>query len=246
MHEHQFQRQAALYARHRPTYPAALFEYLASVAPGRSCALDVGAGSGQASVALAEHFESVLAIDPSPEQIAHAGSHARVQYQVGAAERLPVGDQLVDLILAAQAAHWFDLDAFFAEARRALLPRGVVAICGYKFTQIAPEIDVVMNRLYHEVVGPYWSPLVRMVEREYRDIAFPFEELPAPRLWIDVNWTIDELEGYVMSWSATQNFIAARGANPYDEVRGELERAWGESGGTRLVRWPLSSRVGRT
>ena len=245
MHEHQFRRQAALYARHRPTYPRELFEYLTTVAPGRTCALDVGTGSGQAAVALAEHFATVPAIDPSAEQLAHAAAHPRVTYQVGGAERLPMVDGSVDLILAAQAAHWFELDAFFAEARRVLRPRGVVAICGYKFTRIAPEIDAVMDHLYHGVVGAYWSPLVRMVEREYRDIAFPFEELSAPRLWIEVRWTLAELEGYVMSWSATQNYIADRGGNPLDLVRGDLVRAWGAANAERLVRWPLSLRVGR-
>ena len=78
--EDHFSRQASLYARHRPRYPARLFSYLAAVAPGHRLAWDCGTGSGQAAVGLAEHFEQVVATDLSAEQIAHAPSHPRIRY----------------------------------------------------------------------------------------------------------------------------------------------------------------------
>ena len=64
-----FSKQASLYARYRPQYPAALFEYLASVAPEREAAWDCGTGNGQAALGLAQFFDRVIATDPSEEQI---------------------------------------------------------------------------------------------------------------------------------------------------------------------------------
>jgi cyclopropane fatty-acyl-phospholipid synthase-like methyltransferase len=67
-----FSSDASSYARFRPGYPRALFEWLASVAPDRRLAWDCGTGSGQAAVPLADHFAHVVATDPSAAQLAHA------------------------------------------------------------------------------------------------------------------------------------------------------------------------------
>ena len=95
--EDYFSAQAADYARYRPHYPAQLFEYLASVAPGHSLAWDCGTGNGQAAVALAEHFERVIATDASAEQLAHAMPHERVEYRVEAAEAVSLPPHSADL-----------------------------------------------------------------------------------------------------------------------------------------------------
>ena len=81
-----FSRQANDYARYRPTYPAALYDYLASLTPEHDRAWDVGTGNGQAAIGLARRFRSVIAADPSEQQIALAAPHERVTYRVGRAE----------------------------------------------------------------------------------------------------------------------------------------------------------------
>jgi hypothetical protein len=73
-----FSGHAADYARARPTYPDELFAHLASIAPARELAWDVGAGSGQSACALAEHMERVVATDASSKQLAAARPHPRV------------------------------------------------------------------------------------------------------------------------------------------------------------------------
>jgi len=70
-----FSEQAQTYARHRPHYPDELFEYLASIAPGRDLAWDCGTGNGQAALGLARHFNRVVASDASSEQIKQATRH---------------------------------------------------------------------------------------------------------------------------------------------------------------------------
>jgi ubiquinone/menaquinone biosynthesis C-methylase UbiE len=97
-------------------------------APARRLAVDCATGSGQAAVALAEHFAAVLAVDASSSQLTRAQPHPRVYYAASLAERLPAPDGSADLVTAAQAAHWFDFERFHAECRRVLAPGGVVAV----------------------------------------------------------------------------------------------------------------------
>src|SRR5690606_13750301 len=73
--EDHFSKLAAAYAAHRPGYPAALFAYLAALAPARDLAWDCGAGNGQAAVSLVAHFAQVVATDASAQQIARAFPH---------------------------------------------------------------------------------------------------------------------------------------------------------------------------
>src|SRR5256885_7063174 len=107
-----FSKQAADYAKFRPRYPQKLFEYLGSIAPNRGLAWDCGTGNGQAAVGLATVFDHVIATDASEKQIANAQPHEHVEYRVAAAENSGNKSGTVDLIMVAQALHWFDLHHF--------------------------------------------------------------------------------------------------------------------------------------
>ena len=170
-----FSNQAADYARFRPRYPREMFEYLGTTAPGRKLAWDCATGNGQAAVELAEVFDRVIATDASEKQIANAQPHERVEYRVAPAEESSVESDSIDVIVVAQALHWFDLDRFYAEARRVLKPRGVLAASAYNLLRIEPAIDAIVDRYYHEVVGPFWPPERKLVEN-FGDLPFPFHE----------------------------------------------------------------------
>jgi ubiquinone/menaquinone biosynthesis C-methylase UbiE len=130
-----------------------MFQFLADLAPGHELASDCATGSGQAAVPLADYFAHVIATDASAQQIANAEPHPRVNYRVAPAEQSGLVSGSVDLIMVAQALHWFDVDAFNAEARRVLKPAGIIAVSCYTFLQIAPEIDAIVNRFYSEGVA---------------------------------------------------------------------------------------------
>ena len=172
---------AAHYAAFRPTYPAALFAWLAAESPGRTLAWDCATGSGQAALALAEHFEQVVATDVSAEQLAHAGRHPRVRYARAPAEASPLDDASADLVTVAQALQWFDLDAFFAEVDRVLRPGGLLAAWTYLLFETSPEVDAIILRYYRETLGPYWAWERRLVEEGYASVAFPFEAVEGRR-----------------------------------------------------------------
>jgi len=69
---------------------------------------------------------------------------------------------------------------------------------------------------------------VKLVDERYRTIEFPFEEIPAPQLEMFKHWTLDELKGYLDSWSSTQKFIETHGKHPLEQVDAELRSAWGD------------------
>jgi len=239
-----FGRGAAAYARFRPRYPRDLFAFLADVAPARHRAWDCATGNGQAAVGLAEFFDEVVATDASADQIAQAESRANVRYLVAPADMLDAESHSVDLVAVAQALHWLDLSSFYEEVRRVARPGGVVAAWSYYHIRIDERIDPIMERLMHETLGPYWPKGRELVEQRYETIAFPFPEIGAPEFTMRAEWRLDDLLGYVGTWSAAQRFRDAGRADPVAAVRTELEAPWGGADDVREVRWPLYLRVG--
>ena len=240
-----FSVQAADYAKFRPGYPAELFAFLAGVAPDSSVAWDCATGNGQSAIALAGRFDRVIATDASPKQIANAQPATGVEYRVARADKSGMKAGSVDLVTVAQAVHWFDLNTFYAEAKRVLRPRGAIAIWGYNLLHISPGIDAIVNRFYHEIVGPFWPLERRLIEHGYEQLPFPFRELKAPRFEVRARWSLDQLLGYLRTWSATQRFIAAEKRDPIALIAADLKRAWEPVQTESKVIWPLTLRVGR-
>ena len=232
------------YAAHRPTYPAALVDYLVEMSPRSERALDCGCGTGQLSVLLADRFQEVVATDASSTQIDNAQQHARVTYRVAVAEDSGLPSSSVDLVTVAQAAHWLDLDRFYTEVRRVARPRAAVALITYGVLHVEGPVDAIVQRFYHDVIGPYWPAERRHVEEGYRNLAFPFDEVQAPPLAIEVQWQLDDVVGYVDTWSAVREAEKSLGRAPLDSFRRELEEAWGDAAKRRAVTWPLSLRLG--
>jgi SAM-dependent methyltransferase len=153
----------AQYLKFRPRYPKPLFEYLAGLCERHDRALDAATGNGHAAVGLAEFFKEVQSFDTSPEQIAAAIDHLRVRYRVGHAEHLRYEPDSFDLIAAAQGAHWFDLPAFYAELERVARHGAVVAIWGYSYSEVTPEIDALVARELLEPIESYWAEGNRII-----------------------------------------------------------------------------------
>ncbi len=242
-----FSQVAAAYATHRPSYPMALVDFLAPLAPARGLAWDAGCGSGQLSVLLAEQFERVWATDASDEQLAPVTAHPRVTYRRAPAEASGLADGVVDLATAAQAAHWFDLPSYYAEVRRVTRPGGVIALISYGVMTVDSDVDAVIRPFYHDVLGAYWPPERRHVDEGYRSLPFPFGELrpPIPPFEIRLEWRLEEVIGYVGTWSAVWALERAAGPAPLEAFRRALARVWGAAELIRPVRWPLTLRVGR-
>jgi len=240
-----FSGHAPDYARYRPRYPDTLFDFLAHTSPSRQMAWDCATGNGQAAIDLAIHFSRVFASDASPEQIAAARAHDRVTYAVEPAENSSLETGSTDLVLVAQALHWFEFEPFFREVGRVLKPGGILAIVAYLFLNIDAEIDEILGSFYYETIYDYWPPERSHIENGYRDIPFPFEELEAPHIQMSANWSLGELMGYLGTWSAVRHYMHDTGENPLPGLRAELSDIWGRPDQKRRISWPLKIRIGR-
>lgn len=239
-----FSSTAARYARFRPRYPAALFSWLAGVAPAREAAWDCATGSGQAALGLAEHFARVVATDASAEQIAHAAPHPRVSYRVALADASGLEDGTMDLVTVAQALHWLDTDAFFAEARRVLRPGGVCAVWSYgNPTLEPPELQALLQGFHDATLAGHWPAERALLLEGYRGLELPFAPLAPPSLAMEAALTLEEFAGYLRTWSGVRAYVSARGEDPVAPLEEAMRPQW-RDGERRVVRWPLHVRAG--
>jgi len=240
-----FDQGGRAYARFRPEYPRELAAFLASAAPDDRLAVDVGCGNGQLTQLLAPYFDRVVGLDPSADQIANAVPNARIHYECAPAERLPVPAASASLVTAAQAAHWFDLPAFYREVRRIAVPGAVVALVSYGVLDLEPALDRRFQAFYRDEIGPYWPPERKLVDTGYATIDFPFEELTPPALAIRLDWHLSEFIGYVLTWSATRSAREAGKDALLMAFFDDLAELWGDPNVRRPVSWPINMRIGK-
>jgi SAM-dependent methyltransferase len=209
-------------------------------------ALDCGTGNGQAALGLANHFERVIATDPSADQISRATPNPRIEYRVAPAESSGLPDASVDLVTAAQSLHWFDPAVFFSEARRVLTADGAIAVWGYGDPILDEES---LNRTLHTfnrgMLERCWYPERKLLLDGYLAIPFPFDELNVPAMDLEARWTLAELAGYLRTWSATARYLVELGVDPVVEVEKSLSRDCGDPEQPRLIRWHLYIRAGK-
>lgn len=240
-----FSQDSDAYRNCRPDYPPELFRWLALLPPRQEVALDCGCGTGQASVALAAHFQMVYAVDPSEEQIRHAVSHERVSYVVAPAEATGLPEESVDLVIAAQSLHWFDFDRFYPEVRRVGREGAFFAAFTYGLLAVDGKVDEVLGRFYHGTLGPYWPPERAHVDSEYRTLPFPFTGIPSPSFTMRKEWQLERLIGYLGTWSAVKEYRRVHGVDPVADIAPELQKVWGSPEIYKEIEWPLVLRVGR-
>ena len=243
--EDHFSTQSGQYAQYRPQYPDTLYAYLASIVPARSLVWDCGTGNGQAALGLAQYFARVYATDASAEQIARAYPDDKVEYHVESAEKVGLESASVDLVTVAQAVHWFDFDKFYDEVQRVLKLNGILTVWTYHLPEISPPIDQTLLRYYAEVLAGFWPERIRYLHERYTTLPFPFEEIKPPSIAMETRWDLDQLAGFLDSWSGTQRYREQKGGHPLKEIWEELSNAWGAEKEKRLIHWSLHFRIGR-
>ncbi|RJG10476.1 class I SAM-dependent methyltransferase [Pseudomonas cavernicola] len=239
-----FGARAGAYASFRPAYPAELFAWLAEHSPARQRALDIACGNGQASRPLLAYFEQVLACDASVEQLTASQELQGIELFAADAEALPLAASSLDLIVVAQALHWFATPAFFAEVRRLLKPGGLFCAWCYSLMRIDPALDAVIDEFYSNTLNGYWPQGRASVDAGYRDLQAPFSLIQLPPFAIGVEWSFEHLLGYLRTWSAVQRWERQHGHDPVTELTPTLRHAWGDLNQPRFVRWPLHFLAG--
>ncbi|KIW05888.1 uncharacterized protein PV09_03083 [Verruconis gallopava] len=179
---------AASYAAFRPTYPHSLYQTVLCYHRGaKNRLVDLGCGTGIVPRYLSKEFKQVIGTDPSPVMIKKArestleSEYPNVDYRLSSAESLPfLEDNSVDMVVAAQAAHWFDYSRLFPELKRVLRKEGTVAFWGYKdHVYIGyPEASKIMLQYCYgkdpdRQLGPYWEPGRSITVEKLRPIKPP-------------------------------------------------------------------------
>lgn len=242
--ESRFSKQAELYARYRPGYPPELYRFIFNFLENRERAWDCGTGSGKVASYLADYFGEVYANDISREQLHHAPRKKNVEYHLVPAEDTGFASGLFDLITVAQAIHWMDFDKFYGEVRRTSRPSALLAVIGYGMIQIDPQLNGIINQFYEYTFSEYFSKNRRYLDERYRNIPFPFEEIPSPGFFQKYKWSLNDLEGYFNTWSTVQKFKDDKGFNPVDSVIDEISACW-TKGEIKEVTFPVFLRLGR-
>jgi hypothetical protein len=240
-----FSPLAERYAASRPTYPAELYDWLATECARHALAWDCGTGSGQAARDLAARFERVVGTDPSGEQLRFAPRHPRIEWRVARAEASGLEAQSVDLISAAAAAHWFEPAAFGAEVRRvAARPSALLAVWTYHVGIAEPPVDELLRHLYWDILQPYFASGARLVDERYATLTLPGSPVAAPHFTLKASWGKEQFVGYLESWSGFDAYRRRHGDELLDATRAEIDRIWaGHS--TLELRWPIFLRAQR-
>ena len=239
-----FSAQAKDYSKFRPTYPPEMIEHVVSFVKQKNSALDVATGNGQLAKELAKYFKQVYATDMSEKQIENAEHADNIIYKVEPAEKTDFENKQFDLITVAQAIHWFDFDSFYKEVKRLLKPEGIFAILGYGLFQTNEHSHKILSHFYHDIIGPYWDSERRYLDENYETIPFPFDEFEVKKFEANFNWNIEQLTGYLETWSAVQHYRKQNNnENPVDLIRDELKESWEKS--NKQVTFPLLLRIGQ-
>lgn len=122
-----FGAAASAYAEHRPDYAHAAVLWALEPGPGRRV-LDLGAGTGKLTATLVELGAEVIAVEPDPAMLSELRRAVpSVRALPGSAEAIPLPDSSIDVVIAGNAMHWFDMDVAGPELARVLVPGGVLA-----------------------------------------------------------------------------------------------------------------------
>ena len=222
-----FSEKADLYASARPTYPDALFGFVASLGGARERVWDCATGNGQAALGLAPHFSRVEATDASEQQLSHAVAHERVRYSLQPAEQTDFPSSCFDAVCVAQALHWFDYARFFPEVHRVLKPGGAFVAWGYDWFTLDPAFEAQFRASISEPVEAHWAPQNALMWNGYRDVPFPFRRVEVPRIEMTARWTFPQFLAYVHTWSAVRRCLSASGRGFFDEAEAKLAPLWG-------------------
>jgi ubiquinone/menaquinone biosynthesis C-methylase UbiE len=239
-----FSVQSKDYAAFRPKLQQEVYDFVISHVQRFNLAWDVGTGNGQTAVELSKVFKQVIATDISENQLAHAVQLPNISYRKEQAEHSSLENNSVDLITIAQAIHWFDFDNFYKEVKRVAKPGAIIAAFSYSMFRAEDKvIDDIIQRFYADS-SPYWDPERKYIDEQYKTIPFPFKEIDAPIFYIQYEWTVDQVIGYMRTWSANQHYLKKFGVELVNEsLKSELAAYW-PAGETNRLRFPVYMRIG--
>ena len=103
---------------------------------------------------------------------------------------------------------------------------------------IEPQVDLALAR-YYAMLSGYWPERFHYVDERYRTLPFPFAEVAPPAFEMEAEWDLDQLLGFIDTWTATRKYEEAHSVHPAESIWAELSDAWGAPERRRRVGWPV-------
>ena len=158
-----FDEAALLYDEVRPGYPEALFDdavALSGIAPGGRI-LEIGCGTGQATVPFARRDYEILCVELGENLAAVArrnlAPYPKVEVSTGDFEEYPIPEGAFDLAISATAFHWLDPALAYPKVARALRPGGSIALFWNE-------------HVHSDASGDFFEAAQKVYEREAQEI----------------------------------------------------------------------------
>jgi ubiquinone/menaquinone biosynthesis C-methylase UbiE len=218
-----FSENSHKFVKFRPQYPSELYEFIYQNCKNFQNVWDCGTGNGQVAFHLADKFKNVFATDISEEQLQKAGRKPNIFYSIQQAEKTNLPNNFFDLITCGQSYHWFDVKKFVDEALRVSRKDSTFAIWGYFLPRIDSYNDKILDDFYNNVIYNYWEKESRFLEKAYKDVYFPFENMKYQRFEIREEWSKSHYFSYLSSWSFLKKFIKKNDFNPLVDLFLKLE-----------------------
>jgi len=237
-----FSKQAQYYAKYRPSYPKEMYLQIMAYVKERACAWDCGTGNGQVAVALSEFFKTIYATDISFGQLQNSYKKNNIHYSQSSAESVVFKENTFDLVTIAQAIHWFDFSRFYQEVNRVLKNNSIIAVIGYGKLQTDESVNQKLSDFFEEMFGLYFTKNRKYVDEQYKTIPFPFDVIGEYEYMSTYNWELQDLQGYLYSWSSVQRFIDDKGKDPTVKLINSISINWENS---KEVRFPVFLKLGR-
>lgn len=233
------------YALFRPTYPKEIFTFINELDIPKNKVWDCGTGTGQVASVLSEIFERVEATDISQSQLENAIQKENIFYTKEPAEKTHFLDSYFDLVVVAQAIHWFQFDLFYKEVKRVSKKHSKIFVIGYGIFETEEPLNQCLLDFYRGPIHEYWDPERKYIDQMYETIPFPFEIMEVPKFTIEVNWNFEQLLGYLNTWSAVKHYIKDKKINPVDVLKNQVEKIWKEGGEKKIFRFPIATKLGK-
>ncbi|MEB0260291.1 MULTISPECIES: class I SAM-dependent methyltransferase [unclassified Mucilaginibacter] len=232
------------YAQSRPLYPETLFKWLAENSVANHSVWDCATGNGQAAIGLSHYFDNVYATDISEQQIENSIRSEKVIYSVSPVENSGFASNSFDLIVVAQALHWFNFPEYWMVVKRVSKPGALFSAWGYDWAFSTPEIDELLIKPFREILLPFWNKRNSVLWRGYldEDIHFPFKRISMPSFEIYGQWPLQNLINYFKTWSAYK-LADADAIEQLDRLAGNIMKKFQPSD-IIPVRMPLRSFAG--
>ncbi len=185
--------------------PSDLLDWIAKHTARKETCIECGAGLGELAGYFQAQFKQVIATDISPPM---QKSPYGVTVVKAAAERLPVTDASIDLLISMQALHHFDRAAHLADAARALRPGGVfAALCWGDIILPKPVLRAFQPTF--DALAPYWEDARPWVLSGFAGLKFHGKALILPKTQMTRQMTAQDLRAEMKRWSAARRASAA-------------------------------------